>query len=53
MRSRHDSQGVKAKRKRRLPVSQYEDVEYSAELADEEDLRAQARAEAADRRQSE
>jgi hypothetical protein len=39
-------------RNRRLPVGRNEDVEYSAELADADDLEAQERAKAADRRQT-
>jgi len=35
-----------------LPVGRNEDVEYSAELTDADDLEAQERAEAADRRQT-
>jgi hypothetical protein len=38
-------------RNNQLPVGRNEDVEYSAELADADDLEAEARAEAADRRQ--
>lgn len=37
---------------RELSIGRVEDVEYSAELADTDDLKAQARAEAAERRQS-
>jgi len=37
---------------KRLPIGRNEDVEYSEELADADDLEAQERAEAADRRQT-
>lgn len=37
--------------KRRLPIVRSEDVEFSAEAADQDDLEAQKRADAADRRQ--
>jgi len=37
--------------KRELPVAKNEDVEYSAEMADEEDLEAAERAQEADARQ--
>lgn len=39
--------------RRRMPLASAEDVEFSRELADGEDRKAQARAEAADRRQRE
>ena len=39
-----------AKERERLPVAKAEDVEYSEELADGDDKKAQERAEAADRR---
>lgn len=38
-------------RETELPVAKNEDVEFAAELADEDDLEAQQRAEAADDRQ--
>jgi len=37
--------------KRRLPVVRSEDVEFSADVADRDDLEAQKRADAAERRQ--
>jgi len=40
-------------RKHDLPVAKNEDVEFSRELADEDDLEALERMEAADRRQEE
>lgn len=36
---------------KQLPINKVEDVEFSLEQADEDDLEALARAEAADRRQ--
>jgi hypothetical protein len=36
-----------------LPIAKNEDVEFSAELADEDDMEAQQRANAADHRQDE
>lgn len=36
--------------KQKLPIGKNEDVEFSRELADENDLEAQARAKAADER---
>ncbi|MFC6332048.1 YfhD family protein [Paenibacillus septentrionalis] len=40
-------------RHKNLPVNKVEDVEFSRELADQEDLEALERAEKADRRQQE
>jgi hypothetical protein len=37
--------------KRKLPINKNEDVEFSRELADQEDKEAQARADKADQRQ--
>ncbi|XID95396.1 YfhD family protein [Paenibacillaceae bacterium WGS1546] len=42
-----------AERHEQLPVASAEDVEYSEELADRDDKKAAARAEAADRRAGE
>jgi len=40
-----------AKQEKQLPIGKNEDVEFSRELADEDDLEALERMEAADRRQ--
>lgn len=39
------------KSKKKLPVNKVEDVEFSTELADQEDLEAQERSKQADKRQ--
>lgn len=39
--------------KKQLPIAKNEDVEFTAELADEDDMEAQLRAKAADYRQDE
>jgi hypothetical protein len=48
---KHQKQHGMAGMKRRLPTAQNEDVEFSAEAADSDDLEAQQRAESADARQ--
>ena len=45
-----ESSRNKRNRSKPLPTAKNEDVEFSAALADEDDLEAKARAEAADRR---
>lgn len=38
-------------KKKKLPINKLEDVEFSSELADQDDIEAQKRAQQADRRQ--
>ncbi|MGN7380413.1 MULTISPECIES: YfhD family protein [unclassified Paenibacillus] len=50
MKERENPQDLQTMNDKNLPIARNEDVEFSRELADEDDLEALARAEAADER---